>query len=303
MLGYVPHFALSAPACWFYFRLLPTLVRFLPRPVWRLPAALFACGYALFDADGRRLSDALLRALDRPATHRARWSLLWGCWYQRHGELLLTVQSAHLTRAWARAHVLCDGTLPAGGTLLIAPHHTGQGFGLLALADHVEKLGTVAGWPPVGADLSGWEPSRRELVRYGQPILDRAFDSWLFHPNQAARQGLAFLQEGGYLSITGDDFYYPNTERAPLLGRAMTLPRGAAWLAQQSGKPIVPYMTVPWRGGWRLWIGEAVPPTQAGGIAVIEEGIRRAPESWTRTMAMAWRDLPAWSHTHTEKGA
>lgn len=151
--------------------------------------------------------------------------------------------------------------------------------------------------------MSGWEPSRRELVRYGQPILDRAFGSWLFHPNQAARQGLAFLQEGGYLSITGDDFYYPNTERAPLLGRAMTLPRGAAWLAQQSGKPIVPYMTVPWRGGWRLWIGEAVPPTQAGVIAVIEEGIRRAPESWTRTMAMAWRDLPAWSHTHTEKGA
>ncbi len=295
MPGYVPHFSLSAPAYWFYLRLLPMLARFAPCPIWRLPAALLACGRAPFDAEGRRLGDDLLRALDRPLTRGARWTQYWRRCYQREAELLLAIQSARLTRAWASARVPWDGALPARGAILVAPHHAGQGIGLLALASGVEKLGGVAASVPDAAELSGWEPSRRALVRYSRPIRERAFGPWLFRPDHAARQGLAFLRDGGYLTLTGDDFYYPNAATAPLLGRAMAVPRGASWLAQQSGKPVVPYMTIPRRGGWRLWIGEPMPPTQAGVIAAIEAGIRRAPESWGRTMAMVWRESPVWT--------
>ncbi len=228
-------------------------------------------------------------------TRGARWRQYWRRCYQREAELLLAGQSERLTREWARSHVSWDGALPPNGAILVAPHHAGQGIGLLALAGGVEKLGAVAASPPDEADLSGWEPSRRALVRYGRTIRERAFGPWLFRPDHGVRRALAFLCDGGYLALTGDDFYYPNLTLAPLLGRAVAVPRGASWLAQQSGKPIVPYMTVPRRGGWQLWIGSPVPPTQEGVIAAIEAGIRRAPESWGRTMAMAWRDSPVWT--------
>ncbi len=303
--GYVPHFSLSPPAYWFSFRLVPALVRFFPHLVWRLPAALLACGDLLFDADGRRLSAALSRAVGNSHGRVAHVWLHWRRCYQREAELLIAVQSARLTPEWASAHIPCDSTPPAGGAVLVAPHHSAQVLGLLALSGRVKQLGAVFAAPPAtvrdDVDHTVYDPTFVELARYGRPVCDRAFGPWAFEPHEVGRRGLKFLRDGGYFSITGDDFY-GGTARYPLLGRTLTFARGAVWLAQQSGKPIVPYMVIPWRGGWRLWIGEPVPSTQAGVIAALEAGIRRAPESWTRTMAMVWRDAPVWSESDGEAG-
>ena len=74
----------------------------------------------------------------------------------------------------------------------------------------------------------------------------------------------------------------------------MTVPRGAVWFAQHSGKPIIPYMVVPQGLHWRLWVGTPVAPTQQGLCDALEACIRQTPGSWQRFMAMAWFTAPLW---------
>src|SRR5436309_934845 len=93
--------------------------------------------------------------------------------------------------------------------------------------------------------------------------------------------------EDGYLVIDGDA-YSTDGPTYPALGRALMIPEGTCWLAQRAGKPIIPFMTVPEGRGWRLWIGDPVPPTMAGVVAGLTVCIRRAPGSRERQAAMTW---------------
>ncbi len=75
----------------------------------------------------------------------------------------------------------------------------------------------------------------------------------------------------------------------------MTVPRGAVWFAQHSGKPIVPYMVIPEGLQWRLWIGAVVAPMQQGLCDALEDCIRQAPGSWERFIAMPWMESLPWT--------
>jgi len=55
------------------------------------------------------------------------------------------------------------------------------------------------------------------------------------------RKGLRLLAKGSYLILYADEFAYQKPF-SPLLGHAMTVPPGAVWFAQHSGKPIIPHM-------------------------------------------------------------
>jgi hypothetical protein len=298
--GYMPHLALSAPERWWYFRLWAALLRHARRPIWHVPAALFAAARLPFDRAGWNLSTALCIGLGCPLTPWARLRLLCRHCYQRETELLIAVQSARLTTNWAQTHIPCDGQLPPHGAILVAPHHYGQGLSLLALASRVGHIGMVGDPPPAVTDLDGWDPTMQAIVRHGEIVRKRIFGDRFIRRDRMAREGLSLLREGGYLNITSDS--YAGATPLPLLGRTVPQPRGASWLARRSGMPIVPYMTVPWRGGWRLWIGAPLPPTPEGVRTGIEEAIRRAPQSWLRPIAMGWLDAPVWTEDDGGRG-
>src|SRR5262245_49736213 len=78
----------------------------------------------------------------------------------------------------------------------------------------------------------------------------------------------------------------------PLIWTGTPAPTGNVWLAERSGKPVIPFMLVPEGLDWRLWQGEPVAPTMEGVIEGITACIRRAPECWTRQIAMAWLNVP-----------
>ncbi|MHB8646275.1 MAG: hypothetical protein ACYDAR_10855 [Thermomicrobiales bacterium] len=287
----VPHFSLPPYARWGYYTLLRTLLRALPFPIWRLPAALLGSARMLLDADGRRLDRALLTALGTPATPRACWRMHWSRAYQRQADLLLTLQSRHITRRWVVKRVRCQGALPPGGAVLVTPHHANSRLGTLALATMVDRLGTIISEPLDPAEAARHDPTLVAHWRQTRLVRDRTHGNLVFTPREAGRKGLRLLRDGGYFVVSADTFI-PTGRAVPLLGRVVRLPRGAAWFARQSGKPMLPCMVVPDRFGWRLWIGDEAPPTEAGVRACLEASIRQAPGSWARFVAMAWLDAP-----------
>jgi hypothetical protein len=300
--GYIAHSSMPAFARWWYFHLLATLLRPFPRPVWHVPAAAHASVRVLFDAEGRRLSVALLRALDMPVTWRARWRLHWMHWYQREAILLLCLQSPWMTRAWAKAHIRPDGALPRDGAIVLIPHHTGQQLGALVVAGLVDRFGGIAWRPPDDpAQFARMDETIQELWPHIRRIRTRAVDDRAFLPQEAALKGLRLLKGGGSLMMAGDVFTL-GERRYPFLGRARPMPSGVTWFARQSGKPIHPCMIVPEGREWRLWIGPAIPPTQEAVIAAMEECIRRAPSNWERSVAMSWLHAPRWRTTGANDG-
>ncbi|MDQ2783956.1 MAG: hypothetical protein M3Y58_03015 [Chloroflexota bacterium] len=239
------------------------------------------------DADTRRLVHALLPALGIPATRLTYWSLLWARCFWYEADLLLAMQPEQITTDWIRARVRLDGALPPDGAILIAPHHAAGRYGRLFLASEGVRLGGITGEPQDAAHRVQSDPTFQHLWRLGHTLDDRTYVSGVFHRWEAGQKGLRLLREGGYLSIVADDFTLGGTSHL-LLGREWWLPRGPVWFAQQSGKPIVPCMVIPERRGWRLWIGEPVAPTPEAVIAALEVCICHAPESWNRTLALAW---------------
>lgn len=292
--GYIPHSSMPAFARWCYFRFLATLLGWSPRPIWHAPAVALASVRVLFDREGRRLSVALLRALDRPVTWRARWRLHWMHWYQREAILLLCLQSPRITRAWAVAHIRRGGALPRDGAIVLSPHHVGQHLGALVIAEMVDRPGGIAWEPPDDpAQLARMDETIQQIWPHMRRIRTRAVGERVFSPEEAARKGLRLLKEGGTLILAGDVFTL-GERRYPFLGRALPLPSGVTWFAEQSGKPIHPCIIVPDGRTWRLWIGPAIPPTQEAAIAAMEECIRRAPGNWERSVAMTWLAAPPW---------
>ncbi len=283
-------------AAWHACRLLLALLRRSPRPIWRLPAALLACAFLAADRGVYPLSRALLAACGLPPTPSRRWALAWARCFWHVAYRLLYLQGERITPRWLRRHVRIDGALPPGGAILLTMHHRGARLGLLALAARGHRLATIVPHhrPDELRDLAVDSP-RALYRRQGLLLRRRIYDDRIFGRREAAREGLRFLDEGGYLVIAPDVFpLYPHAkEMVALLGRAVAIPRGPVWFARQSGRPIVPLVVVPRGSGWRVRIGEAIPPTQDAVVDALAECIRRAPAGWERPMAMTWLTAPA----------
>jgi hypothetical protein len=293
----IPHYSLSPIALWFYYTFLATVLRLFPRPVWRFPAAMLALLSMIWDPEGGKLDRALLAALALPGTPAAR--LRWFRCYQRQADRVLLLQGARLTRRWAAEHVRGSDALPPGGAILLCVHHAGKRIGTFALAARHDRLGTITTMPTdaralPNADLTLWR--HWEAVRRISPP---TYGTNSFSGPQAPRRALRFLREGGYLVVDGDA-YSTDGPHYPFLGRALMIPEGTCWLAQRSGKPIIPFMTVPEGRGWRLWIGDPVPPTMAGVVAGLTNCVRRAPGSWERQAAMTWLHAAPWADGEAE---
>jgi len=263
-----------------------------------------------WSVEGRahRVAGAALRALGRPAGRLARWRFAWALLYHRETDLLLALLAERLTAAWAAGRVACAEPPPVGGAILITLHHANKRLALptLRALAPAHTLGVVAATPTryhgdAGRDLRTFATETGvplDLVAPISAFLEQHAGAAALLPQQAARRGLPLLREGGWLVIAadpqrGDD---PN---CVILGRALALPRGPIWLAERSGRPIVPHMIVPDRKGWRLWIGSGVEPTAAAVARAIEACIRRAPaccglewwEEWCRApLAYTGRD-------------
>jgi hypothetical protein len=289
----IPYFSMSPPTRWFYFSFLRAILRPFPRPVWRVPATILAALSLLRSADVRRLHAALLPACGHRPTWRNRWRANWSRCYQHQADLLLLLQSARCTRAWAARHVRVCGALPPGGAILITPHHAAQRLGSLLIADRVEQLGSITGAPPDLWRYPRTDPTLRRTWEEGRRAHPHIYGDRVFTRQESGRKGLRLLAEGGYLNILADDHSLGAPPHS-LIGKAFSLPRGAAWFAQHSGKSIVPFMVVPVRYHWELWLGEPVPPTLDGIAQGLAECIRHAPGSWSLFVAMAWLRMPHW---------
>jgi len=284
----IPHFSLSPLWRWWYF----TALHRLPFPAWR-PLALILGGVRLaLDRQSRVLNVALLRALGMPTTPGNRWRIHWARAYQRQADLLLLAQGDRLTSQQERRGVQFGGHLPPGGAILVSVHHNGGLLAAPTFAARSYRLGTI-----IGADPVSFAPMDVTLQTYRQFMetrMRRSFGARQFSRREGGRKGLRLLAEGGYLMLYADEFARQKPF-SPLLGRAMTVPRGAVWFAQHSGKPIIPYMVVPEGLHWRLWVGTPVAPTPQGLCNALESCIRQAPGSWQRFIAMAWLAAPLWN--------
>jgi len=290
----LPHFSLPPAIRWFYYSLLPVLLRPFPRPIYRVPAAVLAALRTLTDRDGRRLDRELLSALGLSCTVAARIQMQWSRCYGRQTDLLLVAQGDRLTPRWAAKRVRVHGVLPPGGAILVSVHHTAGMLAHLTLANSAYRLGSITAKPRKPSDRCFADPTLRlywDRIDRGDAL---SFGDRQFTPREAGRKGLHLLAEGGCLLLYADE-HARREPFSPLLGRAMTVPRGAVWFAQRSHKPIIPYMVIPDGRHWRLWLGEPIAPTQDALCQALETCIRQAPSSWDRIMAMAWLRAPAWN--------
>jgi len=255
------------------------------------PAPMLALARLFLDPRPTRIAGPALRAVGVPDTWRGRIRFRWSFCYQRELDVVLRVQAARLSSHWVRSRMNVDGSLPAGGVILLAPHHANQRLGFLMLAQLVEQLGLVADVDPQA--LLDTAPRRaswtqrlgiaRDEFAYLAPLYRRFFGTHLLTPSQALRRGMALLNNGGCL-IIAPDYHLPAPGRRPswmpLFGRIFSIGPGVLWLAQRSGKPIIPFMVVPVGQGWSLWLGEPVAPCEQAIAAALEACIQHAPASW-----------------------
>ncbi len=267
-------------------RVVPAFLRWWPAPVWHGPALVLATIRALIEpGPWRQIAPAALRALGYPVTGIARWRFGWRLYYHREVDLLLRLQASRLTAAWVRAHLRICGAPPAGGAVLVLPHHANMRLALL-----------VAGaWVPRLAIISGIPGDEQTLAAYGRAASDQDRALRVFLPTEAARQGVRWLQAGGYLAVMPD--FDPRARGEPwpvaaILGKAMPLAPGPVWLAQRAQKPIGPVMVTPAGRGWQVWCGEPIAPTQEGLAGAIEACIGRSPASWSLELWRRWQQAP-----------
>jgi hypothetical protein len=205
------------------------------------------------------------------------------------------LQGGRITDRWVRRHVRLDSAPPPGGAILLTLHHRGERLGLLALRRCGARLASIHD-PATDLPARPDDAPRAHYYRQIALLRCRIFEGRIFAPREAGRKGLRFLDAGGYLVITADVFgptAGPHAgQTAAVLGRAVAIPRGPAWFGLHSGKPIVPWVVVPQRSGWRVWIGEAIPPTRDAVAAALTECIRRAPASWDPAFAEFWLAAP-----------
>lgn len=279
-------------AQWLRFRLLPAVLRRAPRPVWRWPAMALAMARLAVDSEARGVAEHALPALGRRPTRVRRWRFSWRLFLQHETDVLLGLQAPRLTRAWAGRRVARVGALPEGGAILITPHHANMHIGFLKLSTLAPRLGFVASTP-----AGGIEGSRPEQIMYRQVrhLYARAFGPRLLLPVEVRRRGLPMLAAGEYLIIAPEAYDAPSHRWPPgsLLGHAVPLAPGPVWLARRSGRPIVPFLTLPAGPGWVLWIGAPIAPTHQAVAAALDACIRRSPPSWGLGWWLDWLQAPA----------
>jgi hypothetical protein len=91
-----------------------------------------------------------------------------------------------------------------------------------------------------------------------------------------------------------DGFTYPVWPRGNLLGRAIPIAPGPAWLARRTGKPLVPFMVIPGWRGWRVWFGDPIEPAHNAVAAALTDCLRRAPTSMHGNHWQIWHNTPRW---------
>ncbi len=246
------------------------------------------CALLGLASDGRmrQVAAAAVRALGRGPTGAATLRFAWSWWYQRAACAALAYQADRLTPAWVDSHVAAPRALPADGCILVSIHHFNQRLGFARLSMLVEELGTVAHFRP----LSETEPDlaqtdhvldARTRVRTLSRFCQRVFGPRMYSPRSGPRRGLELLRRGGSMIVLSD---YVGRVPARILGKRWFLPPGAIGLAEQSGRPIVPFVlspTVGQRQRWQLWCGEPIAPKQSELAGALEECIRRSPTAWT----------------------
>jgi hypothetical protein len=186
--------------------------------------------------------------------------------------------------------------MPADGCILLSVHQFNQRVGFARLSMAVHELGAVSMFelrmegepdPPTIERVPDTEPRDRARSRFARWV----FGERIYSPPFAARGGLELLRRGGSLIVLSD---FLGRDLACVLGRQIPVPNGAVWLAQRSGRAIVPFVLSPQTRRpqfWQLWCGEPIAPTRPALIAALEECIRRSPTSWTGWPA--WYEAPA----------
>lgn len=284
---------------------LPRLLDAWPGVTYRPPALVLGTVRWLAQPGPRRAAGPALRALGRPATRLARWRFAWQVAYHAEVSHLLHLQSEKLSDDWVARHVR-GGTLPPpGGAILLSPHQEYGRLGNLYLRMHGYRVGLVADdnrvtWDrdhPDHAARAAAHGNRGEFYLRRWRFWERALDGNVFRPPEDTRAALRFLREGGYLVIKPDGYRHAmreRWERGEVLGRAIPVAPGPVWLAQHSGKPILPYLTVPTGRGWRMVVGEPVEPTQRGVAACLTACLRESPETMHGLRWLAWSQAPVW---------
>ncbi|HEY8601315.1 MAG TPA: hypothetical protein VIL85_22990 [Thermomicrobiales bacterium] len=258
-----------------------------------------AIGRALLDVNTRQLAGNALVALGQRDTLLARWRFSWWVAYHVEANLLLGLQADRLDLPWAKAHVVCDTVLPAGGAILLNLHHANSRVGFLRLSETVRPFGVIVAG--VLADNATGDEGPREFANVMDPysrrsrnLRRRVFGGNIFSAQHDVRRALRFLQQDGYLVIQ-PDARFVGEKRWPMLGKAFPFAEGAVWLSRHSGKPLIPYVVVPTRRGWRVVLGAPIAPTMDDLAAALERCLRAAPTCWHSDYWQAWESMPTWA--------
>jgi hypothetical protein len=269
-------------------------LKFSRHPVYRKMAWMTACVGLSANPTMRRVGAAAVQALGEKPTRDAVWRFTWDWWYQRATGEILAYQADLLTPEWATHNVTPPPTLPKDGCILLSVHHFHQLIAFARLSAAVGELGATSLFEPLplsdanSGTLTGTldaEERHRRLSRYTH----RVFGPRIYVPSVAARRGLELLRRGGYLVVLADFF---GRDMTCLLGKELPVAVGPIWLAERSGRPIVPFLASPpasRNSPWNLWCGEPIPATREAVIAAVDGCIRAAPTSW-----MSWR---GWYHS------
>lgn len=125
-----------------------------------------------------------------------------------------------------------------------------------------------------------------ELARCGFPFAD--LDIARLGEITAMRRALAVLRQGGIVLIFADGQLPQSGAKRTLtcrLGRgALTLPRGAEWLARSAEVPLIPLLLRPHRDGNRMMSLSACLPGQAQSAlqALLDAAMDFDPAPWSR---------------------
>jgi hypothetical protein len=255
----------------------------------------------------RQLAGDALLALGQRNTALARWRFRWRVAYSVEANLLLGLQSDRLDLPWARQHVTYGTVPPAGGAILVSLHHANSRVGFLRLSELVRPFGVI-----VAATIADERPDKigqREfaevMASYSRRSLDlrlRVFGQNIFSAKRDVRRALRFLQQDGYLVIQPD----AGVDRAecwPVLGKALSLGEGAVWFARHSGKPLIPYRVATTSHGWRVILGDPIPPTMAAMAEALEHNIRATPTMWHPDYWQRWHAALPWSDYQARRAA
>jgi hypothetical protein len=238
------------------------------------------------DGRMRQVAAAALRALGSDPSAAATWRFAGSWWYQRAACAALSYQADRLSLAWFEKHVAPPRAVPADGCILVSIHHFNQRLGFARLSMLVEELGAVAHFQPLSESNPDLAQADRVLnagarTRTLSRFCHQFFGPRIYSPRTAPRRGIELLRRGGSIIVLSD---YLGRVPASIFGKRWSLPPGAIWLAEQSGRPIVPFVLSPTTGHpgqWQLWCGEPIAPTQTELGRALEECIRRSPTTWT----------------------